>query len=206
MTLRYADTVAEAVIAPSGSAAFTVSSSSAWGAVAGLGLGYYLSFAGIPNITTGDTVFYNASDGSGNKETGLGTYSASAHTLTRTQVFSSTNGNSTVLTFSGTVILFCVVPAAYFMPATVAAAGTTQGTASTLSNRINFITSGTGGVIPSFPLTMKLINRSGAGISVYPMLGGQIESYGVNNAAPALANGADVTLEPISATEWYLTA
>jgi hypothetical protein len=60
-------------------------------------------------IGNGNTTFYNATDAVGNWETGLGTYSTSGPTLTRTTVYASSNSGSAV-TFSGTVNVFCTYP------------------------------------------------------------------------------------------------
>ena len=59
----------------------------------------FQSFAVIGN---GNTTYYSAIDPSGNWEVGVGTYSTSGPTLTRTTIISSSNSNSAV-TFSGTV-------------------------------------------------------------------------------------------------------
>jgi len=62
----------------------------------------YQSFAVIGN---GNTTYYSANDGT-NWEVGLGTYSTTGPTLTRTTVLASSNSGSAV-TFSGTVTVFC---------------------------------------------------------------------------------------------------
>lgn len=74
------------------------------GAVAG-----FQSFSVIGN---GNTTYYSATDSSGNWEVGLGTYSTSGPTLTRTTIFSSSNAGSAV-TFSGAVTVFVTQPASY---------------------------------------------------------------------------------------------
>lgn len=66
----------------------------------------YQSFSAIGN---GNTTYYSAYDASGNWEVGLGTYSTSGPTLTRTTIFSSSNSGSAV-TFSGTVFVFVTYP------------------------------------------------------------------------------------------------
>jgi hypothetical protein len=66
----------------------------------------YQSFAVIGN---GNTTFYGATDTSGNWEVGLGTYSTTGPTLTRTTIYSSSNTGSAV-TFSGTVTVFVTYP------------------------------------------------------------------------------------------------
>ena len=66
----------------------------------------YQSFAVVGN---GNTTYYAATDASGSWEVGLGTYSTTGPTLTRTTVYSSSNSGSAV-TFSGTVTVFLTYP------------------------------------------------------------------------------------------------
>ncbi len=66
----------------------------------------FQSFAVIGNT---NTTFYSATDGSGNWEVGLGTYSTTGPTLTRTTVYASSNSGSAV-TFSGAVSIFVTYP------------------------------------------------------------------------------------------------
>jgi hypothetical protein len=67
------------------------------------------SVTGFQSFTTGvgngNTTYYAATDTSGNWETGLGTFSTTGPTLTRTTVYESSNSNAAV-TFSGTVNVF----------------------------------------------------------------------------------------------------
>ena len=71
------------------------------GAVAG-----FQSFSAIGNT---NTTYYAATDADGRWEAGLGTYSTTGPTLTRTTILSSSNSGSAV-TFSGTVNVFCTYP------------------------------------------------------------------------------------------------
>ena len=71
------------------------------GAVAG-----FQTFAVIGNT---NTTFYSATDTTGNWEVGLGTYSTSGPTLTRTTIYASSNSGSAV-TFSGTISVFVTYP------------------------------------------------------------------------------------------------
>ena len=71
------------------------------GAVAG-----FQTFATIGN---GNTTYYSGTDGAGNWEVGLGTYSTTGPTLTRTTIYASSNAGSAV-TFSGTVNVFVTYP------------------------------------------------------------------------------------------------
>jgi hypothetical protein len=66
----------------------------------------FQSFTVIGNT---NTTFYSAFDASGNWEVGLGTYSTTGPTLTRTTIYSSSNSGSAV-TFSGTVNVFVTYP------------------------------------------------------------------------------------------------
>jgi hypothetical protein len=66
----------------------------------------FQSFAVVGN---GNTTFYAATDASGDWEVGVGTYSSTGPTLTRTTILSSSNSNSAV-TFSGTVTVFVTYP------------------------------------------------------------------------------------------------
>jgi hypothetical protein len=66
----------------------------------------FQSLAGVGNT---NTTYYSAFDASGNWEVGLGTYSTTGPTLTRTTIYSSSNSN-TAVTFSGTVNVFVTYP------------------------------------------------------------------------------------------------
>ena len=95
MALVFADRVQQTGTANT-TVSFTLS-----GTVAG-----YQAFTAIGNT---NTVYYGATDASGNWEAGLGTYSTTGPTLTRTTVYSSSNSGSAV-TFSGTVNIFSTYP------------------------------------------------------------------------------------------------
>jgi hypothetical protein len=71
------------------------------GAVAG-----FQTFAVIGDT---NTTYYSATDSSGNWEVGLGTYSTTGPTLTRTTIYASSNTGSAV-TFSGAVNVFVTYP------------------------------------------------------------------------------------------------
>jgi len=66
----------------------------------------FQTFAVIGNT---NTTYYAATDASGNWEVGLGTYSTTGPTLTRTTIYASSNSGSAV-TFSGTVNVFVTYP------------------------------------------------------------------------------------------------
>ena len=67
----------------------------------------FQSFAVVGN---GNTTYYAATDASGSYEVGLGTYSTTGPTLTRTTILSSSNSNLAV-TFVGTCNIFVTYPA-----------------------------------------------------------------------------------------------
>ena len=67
----------------------------------------FQSFAVVGN---GNTTYYSATDATGNWEVGVGTYSTTGPTLTRTTILSSSNSGSAV-TFSGSVNVFVTYPA-----------------------------------------------------------------------------------------------
>ena len=66
----------------------------------------FQSFAVIGNT---NTTYYSSTDTAGNWEVGLGTYSTTGPTLTRTTIYASSNTGSAV-TFSGTVTVFVTYP------------------------------------------------------------------------------------------------
>lgn len=70
--------------------------------------GSVTGYQGFSALTNGNTTYYAATDGT-NWETGLGTYSSTGPTLTRTTVFQSSNSN-TAVTFSGTVTVWVDYP------------------------------------------------------------------------------------------------
>ena len=53
-------------------------------------------------------------------EVGLGTYSTTGPTLTRTTILSSSNSNAAVSTFSGTVNVFVTYPSSQIQPQSLA--------------------------------------------------------------------------------------
>ena len=71
--------------------------------------GSVLGFQSFAVIGNGNTTYYSAFDTSGNWEVGVGTYSTTGPTLTRTTIVSSSNSGSAV-TFSGTVNIFVTYP------------------------------------------------------------------------------------------------
>ena len=66
-------------------------------------------FQSFAVVGDGNTTYYSATDASGNWEVGIGTYSTTGPTLTRTTILSSSNTGSAV-TFSGAVEVFVTYP------------------------------------------------------------------------------------------------
>ena len=72
----------------------------------------YQSLAGVGNT---NTTYYGATDGT-NWEVGIGTYTASGTTLSRTTVLSSSNSGSLVSLSAGTKSVFVTYPASVAVP------------------------------------------------------------------------------------------
>lgn len=92
--------------------------------------------------------------------------------------------------------------------ATVSAAGTTQGTATALTNSYNIVTtvaSSTGVALPT-PATAGLeiiiVNKGANTLNVYPASGGAIDSAGTNAAVTLPVNGT-ATYQAATTTQWY---
>jgi hypothetical protein len=71
--------------------------------------GAVLGFQTFAIIGNTNTTYYSAADTSGNWEVGLGTYSTTGPTLTRTTIYASSNAGSAV-TFPGTLTVFVTYP------------------------------------------------------------------------------------------------
>ena len=67
-------------------------------------------FQSFANIGDGNDTYYCCTDGT-DYEVGIGTYTASGTTLTRTTILDSTNGGSAVNWNAGSRDIFCTVPA-----------------------------------------------------------------------------------------------
>lgn len=200
--LRFLNRGMESVAAPSGTAAFVISSSAGWHTVAGYA-GQYQTFASTTGVAANDTFIYCAYDTSNNTEVGLGTYTSGS--LARNLIFESTNSNSPC-SFTGTVTVFNSPPDFWFMPGyAVSAAGTTQGTATTLLQRVSMVTTasaGQGVVLNSYLPEQIIINATSVSIDIYPPSGANFNN-GTTNAAVTLYPGNGVTMRQSSATAWY---
>lgn len=92
--------------------------------------------------------------------------------------------------------------------ASVAAAGTTQGTATALNAQNNVVTTvaaGAGVLVQASPLnmTITILNRGANTLLIYPPVGAQFESYSVNEAV-SIAAGATLRVMMITATQGYV--
>ncbi len=88
----------------------------------------------------------------------------------------------------------------------VAASVSTQGTAQKLSALYNVVVTATtaqGVILPTGISTITVLNRSGALVYVYPWVGAQIESIGVNNPV-ALMAGSSNTFIVTGGTQCYI--
>lgn len=91
--------------------------------------------------------------------------------------------------------------------AAVAAAGTTQGTATALTTTVSQVTSASGGTADGVRLTYQsgqgqfVANESGATVKVYPPTGASIDDLSAN-AAYSLADNAHKQFRCVSATKW----
>lgn len=90
----------------------------------------------------------------------------------------------------------------------IAASGTTQGTAATMTSVMNVITtvaSGSGVILTAGVRTM-ILNRGANPLLIYPPVGGQLEALGTN-AAFTLQPGADATIlfDPLNPTQGYIS-
>jgi hypothetical protein len=95
--------------------------------------------------------------------------------------------------------------------ATISAAGTTQGTATALTNMNNVITTVALNTGVSLPVSLfsglrcTIVNRGANTLNVYPATGAQIDALGANVATTIPVNGF-ATFESSSATQWYIVA
>jgi hypothetical protein len=137
----------------------------------------YQSFAVVGN---GNTTYYAATDGSGNWEVGIGTYSTTGPTLTRTTILSSSNSGSAV-TFPGTVNVFVTYPSEKSVnldgSGNVSALGTVssgvwQGTAVAVGYGGTGLTTGTSGGVLAYTAAGTLASSTTLAASALVIGGG----------------------------------
>jgi hypothetical protein len=108
--------------------------------------GSVTGFQSLAGVGNGNTTYYSAFDTSGNWEVGLGTYSTSGPTLTRTTIYSSSNSGSAV-TFSGTVNVFITYPSGKSINLDAAGVATISASMQVNSLGVGTAASGTAGEI-----------------------------------------------------------
>ena len=152
-------------------------------AAAGLFAGITTGALSIATSETSGTITIGGTAGTGNILLGRST-SASGQ-----NIYIGASGNRVV----------------YGINAAVAAAGTTQGTATAVNATITNVTTGTGGVVlPTAVAGMRLLVRNGTGsaINIYPAASGVINALGANNPY-SLAAGGVIELFATTTTQWY---
>ena len=186
-------------------------------------LGAATGFQSFAVIGEGNTTYYCIADqGGANWEVGIGTYTASGSTLTRTTVLSSSNGGALTNFSSGTQDVFCTYPAeksvnldaagnavglgtpASFVGTNITgtAAGLTAGNVTTNANLTGAVTSvGNASSLGSFTsaqLAAALTDETGTGANVFanaPSFTGGIDVTGTVTTTGLSINGAAVTSE-----------
>jgi hypothetical protein len=116
-------------------------------------------------------------------------------------------------TFTGTVTIPAGQSIADIRGATasaISAAGTTQGTATALTNDMNVVTTvaASAGVVlqtAAAGKTVTVVNKGANALAIYPATGGQVDALGTNLAL-SLAVGGWIVFDGATATQWYSSA
>lgn len=112
---------------------------------------------------------------------------------------------SAALTLSGNLIMGAGTYLQDTVTRSIAAAGSTQGAATALTSEINEVTTGSGGVVlPTAVAGMRVrvLNRLGTALNVYPASGAAIDALSTN-VAYSLPTLKTQTLIAVASTQWY---
>ena len=174
-----------------------------------------------PFVVTSTTQVANLSVATAGTATTAGTVTTNAQpniTSTGTLASLSVSGNANIgnigtaiLTASGNVTGANIITSSYVIRSVgtgIAAAGTTQGTATALTKEINIVSTVAGGangvVLPTAVagMVLTITNSSATGLNVYPASGGQINALGTNLSFTQPASATLQFIAPTS-TQWY---
>ena len=173
-----------------------------------------------PLVVTSTTQVANLSVATAGSATTAGTVTTNAQpniTSTGTLTTLSVSGNANIgnigtgiVTASGNVTGANIIASSYHIRSVgtgIAAAGTTQGTATALTKEINIVSTvsaGNGVVLPTAVagMVLTITNSSATALLVYPATSGQINALGANTG---LSQPASATLQFIAptSTQWY---
>lgn len=149
----------------------------------------FQSFGAVGN---GNTTYYSATDTAGNWEVGIGTYSTTGPTLTRTSVYASSNSNLAV-TFSGTVNVFLVYPASKSVNLDASDNVSALGTISSGTWQGSAVQPSYGGTgLTTFSGANRALYSTGASALTAGIL--PVAAGGTGTATPGLTAGSNVTI------------